>query len=238
MSSVGNFARATTVDVFAKLACLALYPLSQTLFDPKIGECSSDHTPILLVHGYLHNSSAWAYFRYRLKSAGYKNIFTINLGNPFLSIEEYAEKVDEKVKQIQEITGRNDIQFIGHSMGGVVTSYYATHLAEDVAIKSIITLGSPLNGTRLRGIGPGAKQMRYQSRFITALRKQILASDIPFYHLGSETDLIIRPTSSTVIEKHEFTMFRNLGHASYLFSDRVIRNCLSFYNLLENPGCN
>lgn len=232
--SAFNLVRATTIDILAKLACAFLFPFSQTFFDPKKSEEVGEQTPTLLCHGYLHNSSAWIYFRYRMKLAGRKNVFTIDLGNPFLSIEEYAKKIDKKVKEIRKLTGREDIHFIGHSMGGVVCSYYATHMAESAGnVKSIITLGSPLNGTRVRGLGKGAQQMRYQSEFITSLRNKMINSDIPFYHVGSKSDMIIRPASSTVIKKNKFTMFENLGHVSYIFSDKVIRHCLFFNKQIE-----
>lgn len=228
---VADRVRAFTVDIFAKLLCGLLYAVPQTLFDPKKEDCSPDHTPTLFVHGYLHNSSAWGYFRYRFGLAGKKNLFTIDLGNPFLSIEEFAERVRKKIMEIKELTGRNDIHLVGHSMGGIVSSYFATELAKEakVDVRSVITLGSPLNGTRLRGIGKAADQMYYQSEFIQKLRDKILKSALSFYHVGSETDDIILPCHSTVMKENKFTLFKNLGHASYLFSDRVIRHCLSYY---------
>jgi predicted alpha/beta hydrolase family esterase len=235
LQEVANMVRAFCVDIFALLALGCLYPFSQTWFDPKAEECSKDHTPTLLIHGYLHNSSGWAYFRYRLKLAGQKNIFTIDLGHPFLSMEDYVKKVAAKIKEIQELTGRKDIKLIGHSMGGIIASYLATHMeSSKVDVKSVITLGSPLNGTCLHGLGLAAKQMHCGSSFVKKLRENILESEIPFYHIGSENDEIIKPSNSTVMEENKHTVFNNLGHASYLFSDRVIRHCLSYYNKLAD----
>lgn len=227
--------RGFAVDIFAKLLCIALYAIPQTLFDPKKEECSKTETPTLFIHGYLHNSSAFGYFRYRYSLAGKKNLFTIDLGNPFLSIEEYAIRVNKKILEIQKLTGRKDIHLVGHSMGGVVGSYFATQLAGDAncEVKSVITLGSPLNGTRLKSFGKAVEQMQYRSAFIKELRQKILHSGICFYHVGSEADYIILPSNSTVIKENKHTLFKNLGHLSYLFSDRVIRHCLTYYKGLS-----
>lgn len=83
-------------------------------------------------------------------------IYTIDLGSPFLSIEEYAEKVKEKAKQIAHETGHTKLALIGHSMGGLVSAYYAIHLAPEGSIRSVITLGSPMQGTKVAffGVGP------------------------------------------------------------------------------------
>lgn len=91
-----RMAQATVVDLMAKVALATIFPFSQTKYDPKKGEVDGSQTPILLVHGYLHNSSGWGYFRYRLNQAGFKNVFTVDLGSPFLSIVEYGEKLKEK----------------------------------------------------------------------------------------------------------------------------------------------
>jgi len=226
---VVNLLRSAVLDLLAKAVVFLTYPISQTWFDPKKENIHSDQTPILLVHGYLNSSSAWTYFRYRLKHADIKNVFTINLGNPLLSIEEYARRVDRRVKEIHELTGRSDIRLIGHSMGGIVSSYYAIHLAPKDSVKSITTLGTPFNGTKLAVIAPGKspRQMKYMSPFIQDLKQKIEESEISYYHIGSDVDLIVRPPSSSIIEKNKFTKFDNLGHVSLLFSDRVIRHCVA-----------
>lgn len=76
-----NVIRATVVDVFGLIAMPCLFPVLQTRFDPKKkAQITGNQTPILLVHGYLGNSSDWAYQKYHYKNAGYDNIFTVNLG--------------------------------------------------------------------------------------------------------------------------------------------------------------
>lgn len=224
-----NVIRATVVDIFTSLALSAMFPFSQTRFDPKSEDIDPNQTPILLVHGYLHNSSGWAYHRYQYQKAGFKNVFTVNLGHPLHSIEDYSEVVQRKLKEIRTITGRDDVKLVGHSMGGVVSAHYALNHAESdgIEVKDLITLGSPLMGTHLGhiGIGKCAKQMCYGSDFISDLSDRLHEKAIPHFHQGSQADMIIFPfTSSLNDDEDENTLiYKDMGHASFMLSDRVAR---------------
>ena len=225
LDHVVNTIKTIAKEIFGLLACVVLYPISQTWFDPKKEEINPDQNPILLVHGYLHNSSAWTYHRYRLNKAGFDNVFTINLGHPLHSIEDYAERVQTKMSEIQALTGKSTVTLVGHSMGGLVSSYYATQLApkQGIKVSEVVTLGSPLNGSKLSilGFGECTRQMSRESGFVKDLQQKMKASDVRFVHFGSQTDELVRPTESAIIQENEHFEFREMGHAAFLFSDRV-----------------
>jgi triacylglycerol lipase len=223
---------ANVVEVFAIAALALLYPLGFINFDPKKKEDASQ-TPILIVHGYLHNRSGGFYLIHRLKSAGCGNVYTVNLGHPCHSIEEYAHVVQAKAKEIAAQTGRDDLIIIGHSMGGLVSSYYATQLAPKGTVRDVITLGSPIQGTKLApiGIGTCAKQMRYQSEFVKNLNEWVHENnDTRFVNIGTQTDRIIVPHSSAFFSSHKVRKLTipDLGHAAYLFSDRVADQIIGY----------
>ncbi|NGX63113.1 MAG: 2-succinyl-6-hydroxy-2,4-cyclohexadiene-1-carboxylate synthase [Candidatus Anoxychlamydiales bacterium] len=158
--------------------------------------------PILLIHGYLHKSNVWVYHGNELSKKGFGPIFTIDLKEPFDSIEEHALIVQKKVQSIKDETNQENIILIGHSMGGLVASYFALHLAEKNFVTDIITIASPLMGTKLAkiGFGKGANQMKKDSIFVKDLQKKILdEQDINFYHIATKTDQLIRPYSSALI---------------------------------------
>lgn len=221
---------ALLMDLPLLLVCFVLYPFGRWFPDPLSAHCDPNQVPIVLVHGYLHNKTAWVVFRYRLKSAGIRNVFTLSLGNPLLPIEEYAARLARKIEEIRRLTGHQDLHLIGHSMGGIVSSYYALHLAQaaGVQVRSIVTLGSPLNGTKLYGIGVGPKQMHYGSHFITTLRAKILASSIPFFTLGSLSDPVIRPPLSAILPERKHFLFRIYGHMAFLFFESTFKRVLEF----------
>lgn len=207
---------AVILSIFMRLFCY-LFP-NKKQFGNKNG------TPILLIHGYLHNSSGWFFFQRALAKNNVGPIFTIDLFHPFLPIAKYAEKIREKAEQIRNETGKEDLILIGHSMGGLIASYYATHLAKNPL--KVITLGSPLQGTlaALLALGPNGKEMRRRSLFVTEMQTIFQQSQIPFYHLGSMADQLILPASSAFTQKDPKKECRipDLGHMSLLYSPRVI----------------
>ena len=198
-----------------------------------ISEENFTRHPILLVHGYLHHGSAWLYFQHLMEDADVGPTYTINLGSPLLSIEEYAAKVQKKAEQIAEETGDVELVLVGHSMGGLVSAYYALYLAPEGTVRSVATLGSPLQGTTTAdfGIGQCAQQMRYQSEFVTALGRDISLSPIPFLHLGSKTDFVIRPNSSALLHGPNSRVYEyeSMGHMMYLLSQSVVDKVVEFY---------
>lgn len=234
---VVNLIRATLLDIFVAIGLAAMFPIKQSWFDPKKG--NPNQTPILLVHGYLHNSSGWAYHRYQYQKAGYENVFTVDLGHPLHSIEEYSEVVKRKVEEIQIITGRRDIKLVGHSMGGVVSAHYALNHADDsgVEVKDLITLGSPLKGTPMGyiGIGKCAKEMCYGSEFISDLSTKLHERAIPHFHQASKADIVVFPCKSAVNDKDEdhALIYRDIGHVSFMLSDRVIRANIQRFRQIE-----
>lgn len=191
--------------------------------------------PILLVHGYLGHSTNWVYLRYRLKEAGFGPIYTVNLGSPLRSIEEYAERVKRELKRIKEETGIEEVVMIGHSMGGLVSCYYGLELAQEdgIYVTDIITLGSPLKGTKVAHIGFGAcaGQMRCKTPFIQKLDASILLNEnIRFYHIGSEVDIVIQPTESAFLgdDSSKHYSVKGVGHLGLLFSGQVADAVISY----------
>ncbi len=221
----------TVIEIFAILACAVTYPILQTRFDPKecvrTGDPNKD-IPIILVHGYLHNSSAWMVHRWLLNNQGYKNVFTVDLGAiPFgKSIEKYAEVLEARVNEIMVKSEIKQVRLIGHSMGGLVTSYYALLKEHNhFTIKDVITLDSPLQGTPLAHIcfDQPAKQMRPNHEFNKTLSAEISNTDIRFHHFGSDTDFIVGKKTALNGNPANEIKFKTFdgGHASILFSKKV-----------------
>lgn len=182
-----------------------------------------NQTPILFIHGYLYRSGCWAYIFYHLKKAGYQHIYSINLGSPFNSIDSYTQKVK---KQIEEI-GSKEIILIGHSMGGLIATYYDHHYAKPGEIKLIITLGSPMEGTRVASLGYAkcTEEMLPGSALLKNL--SIFTSTTPYLHVASETDSVINPWESALFKSSSSVnvnrqLFDSIGHLQFLFSKKIV----------------
>lgn len=183
--------------------------------------------PILLVHGYFNDSTVWIYQKKQLEESGIGPIYTIDLGYPFRSIIDYAAQVNEKAKLIAKETGREDLSLIGYSMGGLVSVWYATHVAPKGKVTDIITIGSPFGGTPAAriGIGPNAREMERNSLFLKRIQKEVAENEqIRFYHIASKSDEIVYPGASTAIignDPNRHFVIEDVGHAGLIYSRRV-----------------
>jgi pimeloyl-ACP methyl ester carboxylesterase len=183
--------------------------------------------PILLVHGYLHDSSAWVYLKRRLARAGGGPVYCWNLPSCFASIETFAQAMQGKIDQIARECGRCDPILIGHSMGGLVSLWYATRIAPKGAIRDVITIGSPLQGTHMARLGWGlcAREMERGSPFLQRLAVETRANrQIRLYHIATTTDPLIIPYASALFvgrSPERVCLLEGIGHLSLLFSPKV-----------------
>ena len=58
--------------------------------------------PILLIHGYFHYAFIWFYHGKKLQKKGFGPIYTLNLKNPFKSIQKHAVEAQKKVRKIEK----------------------------------------------------------------------------------------------------------------------------------------
>ncbi|MDE3046638.1 MAG: alpha/beta fold hydrolase [Verrucomicrobiota bacterium] len=227
----------STMEGYSLVWAAVCYPFA--LLPSKLPSPNPQQTPVLLVHGYLHNGSGWLYYKRRLKAIGFDSVHALTLGkNPFRSIEDYAKVIQTKITQIKEATGRSDIILVGHSMGGLASSYYAANQANEdqITVKQVVTIGSPLKGSPLARLGPGrnAAQMRANSEFLTNLLDAIGKAHqaveqeerrgTTFHHIGSKTDVVVPGNNAlhgNLDDPNHNVLFKDLGHLGLLFSPRV-----------------
>lgn len=219
-------------ETAALLLAAILYPLGVVTFNPKKLPPEAKKVTIL-VHGFLHNSSAWAYIKYKLKKEpSLGPIFTLNLGHPFQSIESYTQKLSKEIEKIRSMTadGALEVNLVGHSMGGLVCSNYAANLSSSspIYINKIVTIASPIKGSplaKLISFLPCGSEMETSSGFLKDLQIKVnrMKSEI-FFHIGCEYDLIV-PNQFTAFD-HINNRFKakSLGHLSCLFSPTVTKS--------------
>ena len=162
-----------TQIVSLKSICDPKFDKKTGLVHPKDADKIDTNKPnVLMIHGFLGTSNHMIYHRKSLADKGVKNLFTVDLGSPFHSVEEYAKVVHERVLEMQKITGRKDLIIVAHSMGGLVADAYKKLYAEEDGIKILdtITVGTPLAGTRIAYLAAlfskAARQMLPDSNFL------------------------------------------------------------------------
>lgn len=213
-----QWAHAMSFEVLAFLA------VGITRFLPFKSKSEGDQRPILLVHGYLCHGKVWFLQKRWLRQLGLGPIYFISLGNPFKPLREYAETIRNKVEEIAKETGREDLILVGHSMGGLLSSWYATKMAKPNTVTDVITIASPLKGTPMAhlGLGRNAREMLPKKPFILELQEAMQSCpSIRFHHMATSRDQIVVPGLSALISGNNQYVFDDLGHASLLFSKKT-----------------
>ena len=199
-ASMALYAKSFCKEVFYVLGKYYYLPFKYVNLQIKAPHNSD--TAILLVHGYCRSQIDWLWLRKQLKSTNC-NIFTLNLMPLLSSIEEITtQNLPAKIAQIKQQTNCKQIILIGHSMGGLVSSYYKEFLDHDKLITAVITIGSPYHGTKISvaAAGINAQEMCPGSEFLARMRQQIATHNQDYYQISSKFDNIVFPWNSALLE--------------------------------------
>jgi pimeloyl-ACP methyl ester carboxylesterase len=194
-------------------------------------------TPVLLVHGYVHNRSAFLALKRQLKRAGFRYVDGVNY-NALEGIPQAAARLGAEVERVLTATGMERVMIVGHSMGGMVTRYYVQELGGEDTVDTVITLGSPHRGTYTSyvGVGEAATQLRPSADLIQHLESTARPGPVRWIAYWSDLDIFITPPAHARLDhpalRAHNVRVRNTGHLSLLASGFVIRDVLAH---LTNP---
>lgn len=229
---------------------VALYPLGLVRWDryrlelPRFlsgrqGRSSGrKNCPVLLLHGYLHNNSAYILLKSRLRSAGYEDVYSMNL--PFWrSVEEMADDLAARVDLILSRTGWGRLDIVAHSLGGLVARHYIQELGGDRKVATLITMGSPHRGTELYffGYGPAARQMSPRGDLVRGLNDEPRFGRTRVYSIWSPFDMLVVPAENAILpDATKNIRVKLVGHMGLLYSERVTRILLRILDRSARRG--
>ena len=243
--------RCTVKEIGAHLVAAQLYPLG--LFEggehhlkhpvkqPRKGKALNPR-PIILVHGIIHNRSAFVRLKRRMEKMGWVNVFTLNYstfhGNILQMVEELARKTDMVLKK----TGATQVDIVAHSLGGIVGRTFMSLGEGRGKVRRLVTLGTPHQGTQLsfvaKGLSRGAldADLRINSYLMRLLKSTELPKNSEIISIYSPFDWTVVPTENGSVKGRPASALRNIqleyvGHMGLLYSseafDAVVRNIIS-----------
>lgn len=184
------------------------------------------NTAVILIHGYARNKLDldWIYKKTPKDLA----IFAVNLHPIFGSIEDITrDSFAPFITKIQTKYNFKSIILIGHSMGGLVSTYYQEFMNKSIPVKGIITLGTPYGGSEFLKTVPGvnAKEMHPGSHFLDVIRKSINRNSNFYFQIASKGDSIITPWDSAYLDflpNEHILVLEHENHFTMLHSNIVL----------------
>lgn len=184
--------------------------------------------PILLVHGYFHNRSGLLIMERALRKHGFKQIQCFTYNPLRKDVGQLAVMLKERVEALVSKTGSQKIHLIGHSLGGLVCRYYIEQLGGGCRVHTVVTIGTPHEGTVLanRGRSAAARQMRPSSELVAQMKACRKPKSVRYLSYYSNLDAVV-PVGSAVLSNGNGSRVKNilvhdLGHMSLLTSPRLL----------------
>lgn len=202
-------------------------------------DCTKDHPPVLLLHGFLGTRGALFLLEQRLRSDGF-TVFSVTLGGLNINdIRKSAYRIHLEVERIlARADGRFDrIDIVGHSMGGLIGLYYAQFLGGHDRVRKLVTLGTPWFGTWFALLGaasplgllsPSTWQMIPGSDFLDQLQSLKIPLYVELTSIYGSDDVLCPPKSARRRDCVNYLIHH--GHAGLTVSmdaHRIIRRVLA-----------
>jgi len=129
--------------------------------------------PVFMVPGFFLPAFIWVDMRKDLSKAGWNRFYTMEHWPGFDDIREYAAEAKLHVERIQRETGTRQIEYFGHSMGGLVGRFMIKNLGAEKDVAHYVAFGTPQHGTIMAHafswLITSNDQMRRDSAFIREL---------------------------------------------------------------------
>jgi triacylglycerol lipase len=162
-----------------------------------------------------------------LRKNGWTNIYPINLFPNINDIREQARIIAKKVEQIKNEQKVSKIDYVAHSMGGLIGRYYIQELNGYKNINNYISIATPHYGTytAFAGLGEAAKQMRPGSEFLNKLNSgEIIKPGVNYTSIWTKLDEIVIPAESALLQGSNMkTDIKYVGHFFILWSDETYK---------------
>ncbi|MGI8456879.1 MAG: esterase/lipase family protein [Propionibacteriaceae bacterium] len=154
-------------------------------------------TPILLVHGIVDNHTIFNPLRRALDRRGFAQISSFDYGLLTSDVVRTAARLGTVIEELTEQTGYERLHVIGHSLGGLLARYYVQRLGGDERVHTLVTLGTPHQGTELARIGsafPLVRQLRPDSTLMRTLAEPAPDCSTRFVCFHSDLDQLVVPS--------------------------------------------
>jgi triacylglycerol lipase len=199
--------------------------------------------PILLVHGIVDNHSVFTGLDRALRRRGFTDLSSFDYGLRTSDIRAAAADLGAAVDTVAARSGYERIHVIGHSLGGLIARYLVQRLGGHDRVQTLVTLGTPHQGTVLARYGPAlplVRQLRPESDVFAELAEPAPGCSTRFVSFYSDLDHLVVPSRNGRID-HPDLHVRNVavsgvGHMSLPNNGRIAFQIAEILRELDPVG--
>lgn len=202
-----------------------LSPEQRGLFHYRV---DAAETPIVLVHGIIDNHAIFTVMEYALRRRGFQTLSTYDYGLLTDNIPRAAARLGEAIEELSAATGYERVHVIGHSLGGLIARYYVQRLGGDGLVHTLVTLGTPHQGTQLAWVAPLlplVRQLTPNSLVIQELGEPAPQCHTRFIAFYSDIDHLVVPSRNGRLDHPDLNVqniaVRGVGHLSMPNNGRI-----------------
>lgn len=218
-----------------------LDPLSPVARGLLLGDVAAAGMPVVLVHGIVDNRAAFTVVRRALQRRGFGRVTTLNYSPLTADVASAAERLGRHIERICDQTGYDRVNVIGHSLGGIIARYYVQRRGGDRRVATLVTLGSPHQGTSLARLLPlpVARQLRPGSQVMRELAAPTHAR-CRVVSVSSDRDEIVVPASSGHLVHPDLDVtnvaVHGVGHLALLVDPAAVSACVDALTPSQAPS--
>lgn len=196
-----------------------------------IADVRAAGTPIVLVHGFADNRSVFAVLGRALRKRGFGMVYGFNysvLTALTGDVRSAARELGREVERICEATSAEQVHVVGHSLGGLVARYYVQRLGGDARVHTLVTLGTPHQGTMAAYLlpTPVLRQLRPDSDVMAELGAPSPGCRTRFVAVWSELDEFIVPQRHARLDHPDLLVtnhqLSDVGHLALPVDSRAV----------------
>ncbi|MDT8442232.1 MAG: alpha/beta fold hydrolase [Desulfuromonadales bacterium] len=188
------------------------------------GPVNNERRPVILLHGLFQNRSCLFWLAHRLRCAGWSHVYSINTP-PWRDIETLTEILAKKVDEIRLALQVDQVDLVGHSMGGMIARNYVQHRGGAPRVRRLVTLGTPHRGSKLApfAISKIGLSLLPGSAFLTSFNAGAWPAETDVVSLYSRHDNIVLPTANATLSGIPAIELSGMGHNALLFHPRTLQ---------------
>jgi triacylglycerol esterase/lipase EstA (alpha/beta hydrolase family) len=177
--------------------------------------------PVVLVPGHGQNRAALQFLRVFLQSRGWEWVWPVNVSSRDSTLADMAAELGRRVDDLRRVTGAEQVDIVGHSLGGLVAAWYVHHLEGETLVRRMVTLGAPWQGTRMAVFS--RSKVASEIGLGAPVLDGLAPPPVPTVSVWSPHDNLVVPCDSAAPEGAEAVCIEGLGHTEMLLSTRVFR---------------